>query len=68
MRRTDMSKLSASEAIYGFAGWLTTREKVTQMGANYDCNIIADLVNAFCDTNNLVEPRDNWTDNLTHPD
>ena len=59
--------LTASEAVYGVAAWLTTRETVTTFGSKHDCAIIADLVNTFCKVNKLSEPRDDWTENLTHP-
>lgn len=63
-----MSELKASEALFGFAGWLTTREEVTQMGARHDCAGIADLVKEFCDANGLTEPADDWHHKLVHPE
>lgn len=60
-------KLTASEALYGFAGWLTSREEKTVMSSMDDAAVIADLVNKFCETNNLEDPRSDWGDNLTHP-
>ena len=60
-------KLSASESVYGFAAWLTTREQVTTMGSGRDCALIADLVNQFCRENKLRDPRDEWSKNLVHP-
>ena len=63
-----MSKeLLASEALFGFVAWLTTREDITQMSASHDCAGIADLVQEFCDTNNLAKPVDGWHENLVHP-
>ena len=40
--------LTASEAIYGFCGWLTTQKKVTKMGASNDCGNIAKKIYKFC--------------------
>ena len=60
-------KLSGSEALYGFCGWLTTRKDETVMSEKHDCAIIADLIREFSDTNELDEPRDDWADELTHP-
>ena len=37
------------------------------MSANDDAAPIADLIKQFCDTNDLTEPRDNWSDYLVHP-
>jgi len=61
-------KLSPSEAVLGFAGWLTSRDEKTVMSSTDDAACIADLVNEFCKTNNLDDPKDHWEDNLTHPD
>lgn len=60
-------KLTASEAVFGFAGWLTTRDKKTVMSAFDDAAPIAELVKQFCDENGLAEPRNGWEDNLIHP-
>lgn len=59
--------LSASEAVYGFAGWITTRKKPIIASSRHDCAGWADLVSTFCDTNGLPEPRHDWTKDLTHP-
>ncbi len=60
-------KLTASEAIFGFCGWLTKREEVTTMSSRHDCAPIADLVKQFCDENQLSEPRDHFNKHLKHP-
>ena len=62
-----MNKLSASEAVYGFCGWLTTREKETKMGSKNNCAVVADLANEFCKENKLEEPREHWANILIHP-
>ena len=61
------NELSASEALFGFAGWLTTRDKTVSMGALHECGAVADLVIQFCEVNNLTEPREGWEKRLTHP-
>ena len=61
------NKLSASEAVYGFAGWLTTRNKKIVASASDDASVWAEAVDAFCKANHLDDPRDNWQQNLTHP-
>lgn len=58
--------LSASEAVYGFAGWLTTRGEVTTMSASHDSGVVAELVNQYCELNRLTPPRDWWEENLIH--
>ena len=60
-------KLTASEALYGFAGWLTCRKETVIASSSHDAAIWADLVKTFCDENNLEEPREGWQNNLVHP-
>ncbi len=57
-----------SEALYGFVGWLTSREEAVTLGAVHDAAIGADLVNEYCIVNNLAEPREGiYPDNLKMP-
>ena len=60
-------KLTPSEALYGFAGWITTREEKITASAYHDASVWAELVNTFIKENNLDEPRDGWENNLIHP-
>lgn len=60
-------KLTASEALFGFCGWLTTRKTETVMSSTSDASAISDLIKRFCETNKLDEPREFWADHLTHP-
>jgi len=65
---TDVTDtLTASEALFGFAGWLTTRDERTVMSHTDECGQIAELVIRFCDTNELPSPRDGWEKKLSHP-
>lgn len=61
------SKLSPSEAIYGFCAWLTTREKITVMSGHHDPAPIVKAIEVFCEVNGLAYPRYDWTDYLIHP-
>tara|TARA_R110002096_G_scaffold384121_1_gene578071 strand:+ start:273 stop:674 length:402 start_codon:yes stop_codon:yes gene_type:complete len=62
------NEMSGSEAIFGFMAWLTSRDEITpELGASRDAGVAAQLIEEFCNTNNLSEPKENWTDNLTHP-
>lgn len=63
----NKNELSGSEALFGFCGWLTTREEKTVMSSGNDCTTIVLLIDEFCKANNLTEARDDWADNLTHP-
>ncbi len=58
--------LKPSEAVYGFAGWLTGSEERTVMGAP-DAAAVARLVDCFCRENKLSVPREGWENNLIHP-
>lgn len=55
-----MSELSASEAIYAFAGWLSSREEGVLVGAAHDCSPLAKAVEDFCQEKGLAEPRPGW--------
>ena len=59
--------LNPSEAVYGFAGWLTTRKEQTIMSASDDAAIVADLVKQFCEVNNLPPVSKDWPQHLIHP-
>lgn len=59
--------LTASEAVYGFGGWLTSRDEPVTMGSCHECSIVAELIDKFCKENNLEDPRDHWEKNLNHP-
>ncbi len=65
--RSAKVPMTASEALYGFGGWLTSRDEPVSMGANHECGIVAELIDIFCKTNKLKEPRDHWEENLIHP-
>jgi len=55
---SERTTLNPSDAVYGFAAWLTTREEETIMSAHHDSAIIADLVKRFCVTNDLPDVTD----------
>ena len=59
--------MNPAEALFGFCGWLATRDIETIMSAHHDCVPIVDLIKRFIETNKLAEPRDDWEKNLTHP-
>lgn len=63
----EMEELSGSEAVYGFAAWLTCRNESVVFSARDDAAIVADLVGEFCKVNKLPEPREGWHNRLIHP-
>mgnify|MGYP001587878508 FL=1 len=61
-------RIIASEALFGFAAWLTCRTQALMIGANYDAAPMAVLVKIWCDTNDLPEPRDHvYPQNIKQP-
>jgi len=62
---TDL--LSGSEALFGFCGWLTTREEETIMSSSNDCSPVVDLISRFCAENSLREPGEFYNQNLSFP-
>lgn len=60
-------ELSGSESLFGFCGWLTSREEPTTMSSHDEAGHIADLVGDFCKTNDLSDPREGWEKKLIHP-
>ncbi len=53
-------QLSPSEAVHGFAAWLTSREKEVTMSKTGDPHVVAELVHAYCDKNKLSGPGGGW--------
>ena len=60
-------KLTAPEAVYGFAAWLTCRKNPITLSSTNDASEICNLVDEFLKVNSLGDPRDNYSDYLTHP-
>lgn len=56
--------MRASEVLYGFCGWLTTREEPTIMSRRHDAAVVADRIKEFIDSQGLQMPRDNYVDDL----
>lgn len=63
----DESELNGAEAIYGFCGWLTTRENPITMSRLHEANEVIELVDLYVKANNLTEPRDGWENKLEIP-
>ena len=57
-------ELSPSESLYGFAGWLTTRNEPITISSKHNAAIVAELVDDFIKKQKLKNPRDNWEKNL----
>lgn len=59
--------MNASEALYGFAGWLTGRDEVIVMSARDNAAPAGEAVAEFIKVNGLPDVRDGWEKGLTHP-
>jgi hypothetical protein len=66
-RMTEEHKLNPTEAIFGFAAWLTCRQERTVMSASDNASGIARLIKEFCEANNLPKVSKQWPDHLVHP-
>jgi len=65
--RPSRDQLTGSEALFGFIGWITTREEKVVASASDDAGVWASLVDEFCKSNQLKEPREGWEKLFTHP-
>ena len=50
----------ASEAVYGFAAWLTTREERTIFSSTDECAGIPSLCDEYITMLKLTPPREDW--------
>jgi len=62
-----MGELNATEAIYGFVAWLSSREDATYISANHEVSSCINLIERFKKINNLPDISKQWPNNLTHP-
>jgi hypothetical protein len=61
-------KLTATEALYGFMGWLTSRKTEVTLSGHHDAAVAAELVAEFVKANGLGDvSREDWNKFLTHP-
>lgn len=64
----ELNEMTASEALFGFCGWLTSRKERTILSSGDNASDIVQLLEKFITTNKLTEPRDDWTVRLKHPE
>ena len=60
-------RLSASEALYTFCAWLSTREQAVVMGCDHEVGEVPYLIESFIDGNGLDQPRDGFEDLIIFP-
>ena len=59
--------LAASEALFAFAGWITSLDALITAGRSQDAGVWARLVNEFIKANELEEPRAGWEQLIEYP-
>ena len=64
----EVDKLNASEALYAFGAWLTTRDESITMSGHDDAAPVAEAIALFCEENNLADPRPGWEHNISFPE
>lgn len=63
-----MEKITASEAVFGFAAWVTCRTDVVKAGATEDAAVWAEMAAEWCKENDLPQPREGiYPQNITQP-
>lgn len=68
MNDNGTHKLTATEALYGFAGWLTSRDQSVTLSAHHSASSAAELVAEFVKANGLGDvSREDWHKFLKHP-
>jgi len=53
--------LTPSEAVTGFAAWLTSQKPLIKVGASQDASIMSKLAKEFIEGQRLDPPRAGWT-------
>lgn len=67
MEEFEKERLLPSEAVFGFVVWLTNREEKVVLSKSDDVAPVVDLIRKFCKANNLVDPRNDWSNYLNFP-
>lgn len=60
----ERDNLSASEALFGFMSWLTTRPGTLEIGARHEAPQFAVLVAMFIEAQGLSDPAEDWAQRL----
>lgn len=59
--------MNASEAVYGFAAWLTCHPEALTIGSTHDAAPVAERCKEWCDANGLPGVTDAYPGNIVHP-
>ncbi len=53
-------EVSASEALYGFVGWLTTRKEAFTLSSTHDVFPACAAVAEYCKVQGFADPQEGW--------
>jgi len=59
--------ITATDALFGFGAWLTTREEAVTFSRNDDATKMVNLITKFLETNNLPDVSEHYPDNFIMP-
>jgi hypothetical protein len=67
--KEQSAPLNGPEAVFGFAGWLTSQPKEFILSDHHDAAVIADAVKLFLEANNfsVSDVRNDFHKTLKHP-
>lgn len=68
MNEDSQNTITPADALYGFVGWLTSRQPPVTFSSVHDAAEPADLVAKFCKANNLGDASAGFPGNLTRID
>ncbi len=57
-------QLNPMEALFGFTGWLTTREEAITLSGKHNAGAVVELITEFSKVNKMPEVRKEWPDML----
>jgi len=60
-------EISASEALFGFMGWLTSRQPPVTFSSTHGASIAVELIEEWSTANALAAPRDDFHLHIEHP-
>lgn len=56
-----------TDALYGFAGWLTLREETLEVGINHNAGPIAELVKEWAEHNGIPDVSPEYPNTFKQP-
>ena len=60
--------VTAADAVFGFAAWLTTRQETLTIGARHACPAVIDVVAKWLEGQGLGTPSEHYPNNIVRVD